>query len=93
MGRTVGFINVRGLVFAPAVPGAVTGPVYRTLSVNDGASHAIVQGGPILGTSVDSEADGQPTEFATGDDTDVDGDEELETVLERIAADIAEAFR
>ncbi len=48
---------------------------YSTLLANDGARHEIV--GPMLGASVDSEADGQPTLAALGDDiADVPDDED-----------------
>lgn len=41
---------------------------YRTKLARDGARHAIVLGGPILGATVDDEADGQPQRNAQGDD-------------------------
>ncbi len=50
-------------------------PLYPTL-LPLGARHAIVSGGPILGQTIDSESDGQPTTGADGDDTDADGDDE-----------------
>ena len=44
---------------------------FPTLIADNGAGHAIVSGGPQLGTSstIDDEADGQPEANATGDDT------------------------
>jgi hypothetical protein len=41
---------------------------YGTLLVSDGARHALVVGGPILGPSVDAEEDGLPDLMADGDD-------------------------
>jgi len=57
----------------PENPG---GPLYPTLFENDGARHAIIPGGPVLGAAIDPESDGQPNGFATGDDEDADGDDE-----------------
>ncbi len=50
---------------------------YPTLLVNDGARHAIVEGGPHLGNNgPDSEADGQPHLQALGDDNNLTNDED-----------------
>ena len=49
---------------------------YPTLTISDGARHVLVDGGPTLGAAIDSDEDGQPTSFAIGDDTDMDGDDE-----------------
>ena len=43
-------------------------PQYPTLAVNNGASHQVIPGGLILGTSIDAENDGQPDPNALGDD-------------------------
>jgi hypothetical protein len=43
-------------------------PIFPTLAANDGARH--LAGGPILGSSVDREADGQPSEDADADSDD-----------------------
>ena len=51
---------------------APDGP-YPTLSVNDGARHGVTAFSPILGASVDTEGDGQPTSAADGDGADEDG--------------------
>ncbi len=45
---------------------------YATLKANNGAAHALLNN-LWLGTSVDAEADGQPTPTATGDGADEDG--------------------
>jgi uncharacterized repeat protein (TIGR01451 family) len=47
---------------------------YATLRASDGARHAIVD--LQLGTSVDADADGQPSSDASGDDTDGNDDED-----------------
>lgn len=52
---------------------------YQTLFVNDGARHTIVPE-MFLGTGIDAEANGQPNDFATGDDLD-HGDDEDGVVL------------
>ncbi|MGB2824197.1 MAG: GEVED domain-containing protein, partial [Phycisphaerae bacterium] len=57
-------------------PDAVGASWYPTLAIHNGANHAIVAGGPILGNLVDSDPDGQPNSYATGDDIDPDGDDE-----------------
>jgi hypothetical protein len=44
---------------------------YPTLLADDGARHEIVVGGPFLGTAPDDEADGQPSDDASGDDEDI----------------------
>jgi hypothetical protein len=50
---------------APDTPATAS---YHTLLENDGARHRIVSGGPILGSRIDAEADGQPSVAAVGDD-------------------------
>jgi uncharacterized repeat protein (TIGR01451 family) len=50
-------------------------PSYPTLDASDGARHRI-ENDLYLGTSVDHEADGQPTPGADGDDTDGNDDED-----------------
>ena len=41
---------------------------YPTLAANNGAYHFLTPNGPVLGTLVDAEPDGQPDATATGDD-------------------------
>lgn len=41
---------------------------YPTWLGNNGARHVIVAGGPIMGATIDAEANGQPNATATGDD-------------------------
>lgn len=48
-------------------PDSSVSPLYPTLLVNNGARHVVVPG-LYLGTLIDSELDGQPDPFATGDD-------------------------
>ncbi len=48
---------------------------YPTVRSNAGARHAVIAGGPILGTEIDAEGDGQPDDLAAGDDN-ADGDDE-----------------
>ncbi|MBN1998151.1 T9SS type A sorting domain-containing protein [candidate division KSB1 bacterium] len=50
-------------------------PFYPTLAVNNGACHAIVPS-MFLGTTVDSEPDGQPDPLAAGDDGNGSNDED-----------------
>ena len=50
--------------------------IYPTLSTNNGAHHAIIPGGIRLGATIDADDDGQPDDFASGDDLDSDGDDE-----------------
>ncbi|HHE39236.1 MAG TPA: hypothetical protein ENL20_11790 [Candidatus Cloacimonetes bacterium] len=50
-------------------------PLYPTYYVNNGARH-VIDGLHYLGTSVDSDADGQPDGLATGDDNDGNDDED-----------------
>ncbi len=54
---------------------APDGP-YPTLAANDGARHAISSSGPILGTKIDGEKNGQPNATATGDDVDGNNDDD-----------------
>ena len=61
--------------YLPLDFGDAPDPTYPTLSANDGARH-ILQTGPFLGAGVDAEADGQPSAFADGDDTDGNDDED-----------------
>ncbi|MEQ8787044.1 MAG: GEVED domain-containing protein [Pirellulaceae bacterium] len=50
-------------------------PTYPTRSAGNGASH--ITGGPLfLGSGVDAEADGQPNADATGDDADMQGNDD-----------------
>ncbi len=60
------------------LPDGLTGlPDYPTLAVNDGARHFISPlANPILGATVDSEYDGQPTNGAGGDDLATSDDED-----------------
>ena len=55
-------VVVRGLDFGDA-PAA-----YSTLLANNGARHVVMPGAPLLGALIDTEADGQPSAGATGDD-------------------------
>ncbi len=50
-------------------------PTYPTLGASFGANHTIVPG-VMMGASIDSEPDGQPDFFATGDDNDGSDDED-----------------
>ena len=50
-------------------------PTYPTLEASDGARHAI-DAGFFLGTGVDADADGQPSDDATGDDAEGTEDED-----------------
>jgi uncharacterized repeat protein (TIGR01451 family) len=52
---------------------------YATLRSSQGARHALSQG-PLLGLSVDADADGQPSSGANGDDTNGSDDEDGITV-------------
>jgi hypothetical protein len=61
---------------APDRPGTVG---YRTLSVNNGASHLL--GGPTLGVLADPEPDGQPTPNADGDDLNPPGPSDEDGLL------------
>jgi hypothetical protein len=63
---------------APDAPGA---PAYRTRLVNDGARHAIVSSGPIMGPLIDAEPDGLPDPDALGDDNHNMDDEDGVTFL------------
>ena len=61
-----------GLDFGDAVD-----PTYPTLLASNGARHAVLPANnPLLGASVDTEADGQPNAGANGDDTTGTGDDE-----------------
>lgn len=51
-------------------------PVYPTLLASDGARHAVVSGGPVLGASVDAETEAYPSAAADGDDIHSDDDED-----------------
>lgn len=50
-------------------------PAYPTLSTSDGARHIIVEG-MYMGSSIDSESDGQPNASGSGDDTDGSDDDD-----------------
>lgn len=50
-------------------------PTYPTVLASNGARHAL-GGALFMGSSVDVDADGQPTSDASGDDTDAEGDDE-----------------
>jgi hypothetical protein len=56
-------------VGSPLDFGDALDPTYPTLAVNSGASH-VLGSGVYLGSCVDAEPDGQPTESADGDDID-----------------------
>ena len=56
-------------------PDSVQSPLYPTLSANNGARHTMVPG-IYLGSKLDGEFDGQPTNSADGDDIDSGGDDE-----------------
>jgi len=56
-------VVVRGLDFGDAAD-----PAYPTLLASNGARHVVVPGAPFLGATVDTEANGQPSVGATGDD-------------------------
>jgi subtilisin family serine protease len=73
--------SVIGAAFSPAVmaslqldfgDAAQTGTSFKTTLANDGARH-VLGSGLLLGTLVDSEADGQPTVGADGEGSDDDG--------------------
>ncbi len=67
---------------------------YATLAASNGPNHEITGvGNTCIGTDPDSETDGQPNATATGDDTDVNGDDEdgvvfLDPLTPGAAADI-----
>ncbi len=53
------------------------GGAYPTLEADDGARHLVgLGGGPLLGSSIDADPDGQPTANADGDDLDGTDDED-----------------
>lgn len=56
-------------------PDSSGSPRYPSLAVNNGASHAIVDGF-MLGSAIDNEPNGQPDSTATGDDNDGNDDED-----------------
>ena len=60
------------LAATDAIPGTDFGdapdPTYPTLLASNGAAYTESAGGPMLGTGVDFEADGQPSAGADGDD-------------------------
>jgi len=62
--------------FGDAPDSALPAGVFPTLLANNGARHAIVTGGPLMGTAPDADADGQPTSDARGDDDDGNDDED-----------------
>ena len=51
-------------------------PNFRTTVANNGASHVITTTGPLLGTNIDGESDGQPDTNAIGDDGDGNDDDD-----------------
>ncbi|MBZ0171112.1 MAG: DUF11 domain-containing protein [Phycisphaerales bacterium] len=63
-------------------------PTYPTLRASDGARHIVAKtGSPLrLGGAIDTETDGQPDLTATGDDTDLDGDDEEGVVFGALLA-------
>ena len=63
-------VAVRGLDFGDAPI------VYPTLLAGNGARHIVVPGALLLGATVDTEADGQPTAGANGDDLATSDDED-----------------
>lgn len=66
-------------------------PSYPTLRASDGARHGLVQG-PILGTSIDADADGLPTTGATGDDTGGSDDEDGVTLSALLPGQMADVL-
>ena len=56
---------------------------YGTTLINNGASHSL--GGPMLGTSLDPESDGQPSAGADGDDSSFIDDEDGVTLSSLVA--------
>lgn len=54
---------------------------YGTLAASNGARHAVVPGGPLLGNLEDIDANGQPTPLANGDDATNAADEDGVTFL------------
>lgn len=71
---------------------APDGPGYPTLFAHDGARH-LVTSGPLLGSLVDSDVDGQPSDNADGDDLDGDGDDEDGVIFpERLYPDRGASF-
>ncbi len=63
-------VGIRGLDFGDAAA------VYPTLLAGNGARHIVVPGAPLLGATIDTEADGQPTAGANGDDLTTSDDED-----------------
>ena len=61
--------------------GDLPGP-YPTVHADDGAVHIIRDTGPILGSSIDPEQDGQPDPDALGDDNDGNDDEDGVTFVD-----------
>ncbi len=68
VGGTIG--TDADILFATSLSdfGDAPDPSYPTLLASNGARHTIVSGGPILGSAIDDETDGQPTAAADGDD-------------------------
>ncbi len=54
-------------------PYTTTNGRYPTLHEHDGARHVVSAGSPILGRTIDADADGRPTPNAEGDGADDDG--------------------
>ncbi|MCA9136679.1 MAG: hypothetical protein KDB00_07970 [Planctomycetales bacterium] len=72
------------LDFGDAPEGIFVGGVQRNYStrlINDGARHVVVPDGPILGTKIDGEFDGQPSVLADGDLDDEDGVVQIATLV------------
>ncbi|MFN7962487.1 MAG: GEVED domain-containing protein [Thermoanaerobaculia bacterium] len=64
-------VAIRGLDFGDAPD-----PGYPTLFASNGARHVVTGSGPILGSQIDAEANGQPNAGATGDDANGVDDED-----------------
>ena len=60
-------------------------PTYPTLAASNGASHALVPGGPFMGPAVDPEPDGLPSLLADGDDLNNVDDEDGVTIHPLVA--------
>jgi len=61
----IDYSDFRDVTAADSLPG---GGRYDTLHQNNGARHALVEAGPVLGMGVDPETDGFPSPDALGDD-------------------------
>lgn len=61
-------VTVLGLDYGDAPDDGPGDPLYRTRRINNGPSHALRPGGPVLGTETDAEPDGNPNSGSVGDD-------------------------